>query len=55
MTYTPLLIKFEFGYQKISEFYADIETVEKNAINLLTNKLQAKEVCKVGVCPLLYY
>jgi hypothetical protein len=25
------------------------------AKNLLTKKLQAKEVCKIGVCPLLYY
>ncbi len=37
-----------------SEFYADFETVEKNAKNLLTKKLQAKEVCQIGVCPLLY-
>ena len=36
-------------------FYADLESVEKNAKTLLTKKLQAKEVCKIGVCPLLYY
>jgi hypothetical protein len=36
------------------EFYAGLESVEKNAKNLLTKKLQAKE-CKIGVCPLLYY
>ncbi len=47
--------KLEYGYPKNSEFYADFETVEKNAINLLTKKLQAKEVCKIGVCTLLYY
>ncbi len=47
--------KFEDGYQNNSEFYADLESVEKNAKNLLIKKLQAKEVCKIGVCPLLYY
>ena len=47
--------KFEYGYPKNSEFYADFETVEKNAKNLLTKKLQAKEVCKIGVCTLSYY
>jgi hypothetical protein len=31
-----------------------LESVEKNAKNLLTKKLQAKEVCKIGVWPLLY-
>jgi hypothetical protein len=36
--------KFEYGYQNNSEFYADFETVDKNAKNLLTKKLQAKEV-----------
>ena len=41
--------------QNNSEFYADFETVEKNAKKLLTKKLQAKEVCKIGVCPLLFY
>ena len=35
--------------------YADFETVEKNAKNLLTKKLQAKEVCKIGVSTLPYY
>jgi hypothetical protein len=35
--------------QNNSEFYADLESVEKNAKNLLTKKLQAKEVCKIGV------
>jgi hypothetical protein len=47
--------KFKYGYQNNSEFYADFGTVEKNAKNLLTKKLQAKEVCKIRVCPLLYY
>ncbi len=37
-----------------TEFHADFQTVEKNAKNLLTKKLQAKEVCKIGLCPLLY-
>ncbi len=47
--------KFEYGYQNNSVFYADLESVEKNAKNLLTKKLQAKEVSKIGVWPLLYY
>jgi hypothetical protein len=45
----------EYGYQNNPEFYADFETVEINAKNLLTKRLQAKEVCKTGVCPLRYY
>jgi hypothetical protein len=28
-----LLSKFELGYQKYAEFYADSKTVEKNVIN----------------------
>ncbi len=36
--------KSETGYQNNSEFYSDFESVEKNAKNLLTKKLQAKEV-----------
>jgi hypothetical protein len=47
--------KFEYGYQNNSEFYADLESVEKNTKNLITKKLQAKEVGKIGVCPLVYY
>ncbi len=47
--------KVEYGYQNNSDFYADLESVEKNAKNLLTKKLQAKEVCKIGVWPLLCY
>jgi hypothetical protein len=43
------------GIQKNSEFYADFENVEKNAKKLLTEKLQTKEVCKIGVCTLPYY
>jgi hypothetical protein len=31
--------KFENGYQNNAEFYADFETVEKNAKNLLTKML----------------
>jgi hypothetical protein len=46
--------KFENGYQKTSEFYADLESVEKNAKNWLIKKLQAKEVWKIAVCTLLY-
>jgi hypothetical protein len=49
------LTKFEYGYPKNSEFYADFETGEKNAKKILTKKLQAKEVCKIGVCTLPYY
>ena len=41
--------KYKYGYQNNSEFYTDFETVEENAKNLLTKKLQAKEVCKIGV------
>ncbi len=48
------LTKFEYGYQSSSVFYADFETVDKNAKSLLTKKLQAKEVFKIEVCPLLY-
>ncbi len=51
MTKTFFFTKFEYGYQN----NADFETVEKNAKKFLTKKLQAKEVCKIGVCPLLYY
>ncbi len=36
--------KFEYGYQNNSEFYAGLESVEKNAKNLQTKKLQAKSV-----------
>ncbi len=39
--------KFEYGQQKNAEFYADFETVEKNAKNLLAKKLQARKVCKI--------
>jgi len=39
--------KFEDGYQNNSEFYAELKSVEKKAKNLLTKKLQAKEVCKI--------
>jgi hypothetical protein len=38
--------KFEDGYQNNAEFYADFETVEKNAKNSLTKKLQAKKGTK---------
>ncbi len=48
--------KFEYGYQNNAEFYADFETVEKNAKNLLTKKLQAKNGAKIGdFPPILYY
>ena len=47
--------KFEYGYQNNLAIYADLKSVEENAKNLLTNMLQAKEVCKIGVCTLLYY
>ncbi len=55
MTENFFFTKFEYGYQNNSEFYADFETVEKIAKNLQTKKLQTKKVCKIGVCPLLYY
>ncbi len=35
--------KFEYGHQNNAEFYADFETVKKNAKNLLIKKLQAKK------------
>ena len=54
MTKNFFFTKFEYGYPKNSEFYADFETAEKNAKNLQTKKLQAKEVCRIGVCALPY-
>jgi hypothetical protein len=42
---------YEYGYHTNQEFYADFETAEKNAKNLLTKKLHAKKVCKIGDCP----
>ncbi len=42
------------GIKTTQNFYADFETVEKNAKKNPTKKLQAKEVCKIGVCPPLY-
>jgi len=33
MTQKMFLKKFEYGYQNNSEFYADLESVEKNAKN----------------------
>jgi hypothetical protein len=38
---------FSQNLKNNSEFYADFETIEKNAKNLLTKKLQAKEVRKI--------
>jgi hypothetical protein len=38
----------------MQDFYADFETVEKNAKNLLIKELQAKG-CRIGDFPLLYY
>jgi hypothetical protein len=55
MTYKLFLHKIRNGYQNNAEFYADFETVEKNAKNFLTKKLQAKKMCKIGDFPLLYY
>jgi hypothetical protein len=48
-----LLSKFELGYQKYAEFYADSKTDEKNAINVLAKKLQTKivEHSRVFVSP----
>jgi hypothetical protein len=44
------------GIQKTQNFtLIDFKTVEKNANNLPTKKLQAKEVRKIGVCTLPYY
>jgi hypothetical protein len=54
MTKNFFFTKFEYGYQNNSEFYADLESVEKNAKNLLTKKFQAKKVCKIGVYTLFY-
>ncbi len=47
--------RFEYGYENNAEFYADFETVEKNAKNSLTKKLQAKKGGQIGDFPLLYY
>ncbi len=46
---------FEYGYQSNAELYADFETVEKNVKNLLTKKLQPKQVWKIRGSPLLQY
>jgi hypothetical protein len=55
MTKNLFFTKFEYGHPKNSEFYTDFETLEKNAKNLLTKKLQAKKVCKIGVNTLPSY
>jgi hypothetical protein len=52
---TPFFTKFEYWYQNNAKYYADFETVEKNAENSLTKKLWAKKGCKIGDFPLLYY
>ncbi len=44
-----------YRYQDNAEFDTDFETVEKNLKNLLTKKLNTNKVCKIGVCPVLYY
>ena len=44
-----LFTKFEYGYQKYAELYADFETVEKNAKNSLLKKLQAKKGANLGI------
>ncbi len=46
--------KFEYGYKNNSEFYADFETVKKNAKHL-NKKVIGKRSVQNGVCPLLYY
>jgi hypothetical protein len=43
MTKKLFFTKFEYEYQNNAEFYADFETVEKNAKNSLTKTLQAKK------------
>jgi len=50
-----LLSKFELGYQKYAEFHADSKTVEKNAINLLAKKLNAKKIEHSRVFVPFYY
>jgi hypothetical protein len=49
MTKNFFFTKFEYGYQNNAEFYADFETVVKNAQNLLTKKLQAKKGAMLGI------
>ncbi len=44
---TLFFTKFEYGYQNNSEFYADFETVEKNAKNLLTKSYRQKKCAKL--------
>ncbi len=41
--------KKEYGCQNNAEFYADFETVEKNAKTLLTKKLKTKKGAKLGI------
>jgi hypothetical protein len=43
------------GIKTTQNFTLIIKTVEKNAKHLLTKKLQAKEVCKIGDGAFLYY
>jgi hypothetical protein len=47
MTLTFSSKKFEFWYQKNSEFCADFKTVEKNAKNLLKNSYKQKKGAKL--------
>jgi hypothetical protein len=43
------------GIKRTQNFTLISKLLRKNAKNLVTKELQAKEVCKIGVCPLLYY
>jgi hypothetical protein len=39
--------KFEYGYQNNSEFYADLESVEKNATNAKQKSYRQKKCAKL--------
>jgi hypothetical protein len=42
MTFKKIFVtKFEYGYKKNAEFFADFETVETNAKNLLTKRVES--------------
>jgi hypothetical protein len=43
------------GIKTTQNFRLIWNLLRKMQKNLLTKKLQAKEVCKIGFCPLLYY
>ncbi len=45
----------KMGIKRNQNFTLISKLLRKNTKHLLTKELQAKEVCKIGVCPLLYW